>query len=78
MQTAVYWLSLIMIFLIPWEGIVAFPGFGSASRLVGLVVAASWLLLIIIRGGIRKISLFHVFMLLFSMERDKYLLELIS
>jgi O-antigen ligase len=54
-----------MIFLIPWEGIAALSGFGSASRLIGLVVAASWLLLIIIRGEFRKITPFHVFVFLF-------------
>jgi hypothetical protein len=68
-----------MIFLIPWEGIAALSGFGSASRLIGLVVAASWLLLIIIRGEFRKITPFHVFVFLFFfVERDEYLLELIS
>ena len=65
MRTVTYWLSLIMIFMVPWEGIAALPGFGSASRLLGLAVAASWLFLIIIKGEFRKITAFHVFVFLF-------------
>jgi O-antigen ligase len=65
MRTVTYWLSLIMIFLIPWEGIAALPGFGSASRLLGLAVAGFWLLSVIISGGFRKITWFHVFVFLF-------------
>lgn len=65
MRTVTYWLSLLMIFLIPWEGIAGFPGLGSASRLMGFVVGASWLLMVIIRRRIRKIAPFHVFVFLF-------------
>lgn len=67
MRTVTYWLSLIMIFFIPWEGIAALPGFGTASRIVGILVAASWLFLIIIRGSVRKITPLHVFVFLFFM-----------
>lgn len=65
MRKIAYWLSLLMIFLIPWEGIVVLPDLGTASRLVGLMTLATWLLALIIGERVRKITPFHVFVFLF-------------
>ena len=35
MRTVAYWLSLILIFVIPWENAILFEGVGTASRAVG-------------------------------------------
>lgn len=65
MRKANYWLSLIMIWLMPWMDMVHIPGMGTLSRVVGLVVAAFWLWLVILAGRARKPTLFHLAALLF-------------
>jgi O-antigen ligase len=54
MRRFVYWLSLVMIFTIPWEGAFHLPGFGTAATVMGLVVGACWLVMIAISGRMRK------------------------
>ena len=54
MRTFVYWLSLVMIFTIPWEGAFHLPGLGTAATVMGLVVGACWLVMIAISGRTRK------------------------
>ena len=39
MRTFAFRLSLVFIFLIPWEGVLELPGMGSAARLIGLATA---------------------------------------
>lgn len=65
MRTLTYWLSILMIFVMPWEGLVNFPGLGTMSRLMGFAVAAMWLLSALISNRVRKITPFHVFVFLF-------------
>jgi O-antigen ligase len=55
-RTFVYWLSLVMIFTIPWEGAFHLPGFGTAATVMGLVVGACWLVMIAMSGRTRKPS----------------------
>jgi O-antigen ligase len=54
MRTFVYWLSLVMIFTIPWEGAFHLPGLGTAATVMGLVVGACWLVMIAMSGRMRK------------------------
>ena len=42
MRTITYWLSLSLIFVIPWENLSHIEGVGTLGRAIGLVVAASW------------------------------------
>jgi O-antigen ligase len=59
MRTVAFWASLILIFVIPWEAIIMFPGLGTVSRMIGLAVAAFWLLTVAVTGGFRKPRAFH-------------------
>ncbi len=54
MRRVVYWLSLILIFTIPWEGAFHLPGFGSAATVVGIVVGACWIVMVSITGRMRQ------------------------
>jgi len=54
MRRFVYWLSLVMIFTIPWEGAFHLPGFGTAATVMGIVVGACWLVMIALSGRMRK------------------------
>jgi len=60
-----YWLSLVLIFTIPWEDSLSIPALGSFTKLLGLVVAGFWFLTILTEGRFRKPHLFHAFVLLF-------------
>ena len=65
MRTLTYWLSLLMIFMIPWEGLSVVSGLGTISRLVGMVVIVFWLATIIIENKVRQIVPFHLLVFLF-------------
>jgi O-antigen ligase len=54
MRRVVYWLSLVLIFTIPWEGAFHLPGLGTAATVMGLVVGACWLVTIVITGRTRE------------------------
>ena len=51
MRKIVYWLSLVMIFTIPWEGAFHLPGFGTAATIMGLIVTALWIALVAMTGS---------------------------
>lgn len=65
MRRATFWLSLVLIFVLPWEDSVAAAGLGSIAKVMGLVVAACWLSTILIEGRFRNPQLFHGLVLLF-------------
>lgn len=52
-------------FVIPWEGVIRFEGFGSIGRLVGAVALAGALLQVLVARGLRPLLWFHFFVLLF-------------
>jgi O-antigen ligase len=54
MRRVVYWLSLVLIFTIPWEGAFHLPGLGTAATVMGLVVGACWIVTIVITGRTRE------------------------
>ena len=60
MRKIVYWLTLVLIFMIPWEGVVEFAGLGTAARLMGLVVGACWLVMVASTGRLRRPGAFVV------------------
>jgi O-antigen ligase len=65
MRKITYLFSLAFIFTIPWEGVINVPGLGTAAKLVGFVLAASWIVTIIITNRLRKPGLFHILVVLF-------------
>ncbi len=64
MRSIAFALSLVFIFLIPWEGMVRFP-WGTVAKILGLAVGAFWLGTIIIQGRLRKLTPYHVIVCLF-------------
>lgn len=58
-------LSLLFIFLLPWEDSISTSGWGSLARVVGLLLAGLWLATILMEGRFRKPHLFHFLVLLF-------------
>lgn len=65
MGTITYWLSLSMIFIIPWENMIDVEGVGTLSRAMGLVVAASWVATVVSTRGLRKPRPIHLVFFLF-------------
>lgn len=65
MRKLVFWLSLLLIFIIPWENMIVLPGLGTISRTLGLSVAAFWFVSLLSSGYLRKPHPFHVFIFLF-------------
>jgi O-antigen ligase len=62
-------LSLILIFLIPWEGAAKFGGLGTATKLVGFLTTALWLAAILLTNRLRKPGLFQITVLLLVVWR---------
>ena len=54
MRKIVYWLSLVMIFTIPWEGAFHLPCLGTTATVMGLIVGACWLVMIVVAGQMRR------------------------
>ena len=67
MRTIALGLSLVFIFMIPWEGIIELPGLGTAAKLVGFVLAAFWLLTVVFTNDVRKPTVFHILVCLFAL-----------
>ena len=65
MRKITYWLSLILIFVIPWENILVFPGLGTIGRVVGLLTGCFWIYTVIKSRKIRKLHSFHWLFFLF-------------
>lgn len=54
MRAIVYRLSLLVIFMIPWEGIIRLPGLGTAAKLAGLALAVFWVTTVAVTGRVRR------------------------
>jgi O-antigen ligase len=65
MRKITYFLSLVLMFALPWEDSISIPGLGSLARLMGFVVAGFWLGTILLEGKFRKPNLFHALVLMF-------------
>lgn len=64
MRSIAFALSLVFIFIVPWEGLVRFP-LGTLARSLGLVVGLIWLATLLIQGRMRKFTPYHVMVCLF-------------
>ncbi len=65
MRTAALWLSLVLVFTIPWEDAINVVGLGTLTRVIGMLVGAVWLISVLLEGRFRKPHPFHMFMYLF-------------
>ena len=65
MRAITYWLSLGMIFIIPWENVVHLEGVGTLARATGILVAGFWILTVLVTGSFRRLHAFHVVAMLF-------------
>ena len=65
MRKIAFWLSLSLIFVVPWENMIVLPGIGTVSRLLGAVVGGFWLFTVIFTGKLRSLRPFHAFTILF-------------
>lgn len=54
MRKIVYWVSLILLFMIPWEGVIELAGLGSAAKVIGLVAGGLWVATVVTTGRLRK------------------------
>ena len=59
MRRYAYWLMLALVFTLPWENVAELPGIGRVSRLVGLLLAVTWVLAVIESGWVRAPRVSH-------------------
>ncbi len=64
-RTVAYALSLVLIFMIPWEGVVQVSGVGNGTKALGLAVGVFWLISVVATGRFRRPEVFHVVIYLF-------------
>lgn len=60
MRRAAYWMSLGVVFTVPWENVVEITGLGTVARAVGLLAALLWLMAQSLEGAMRRPDAFHV------------------
>lgn len=60
MRRLAYWLTLTLIFTIPFKEIFVLSDVGSVSRILGLLASLVWLGAVLQRGYIRRPSIFHL------------------
>ena len=54
MRRTVYRLSLVLIFMMPWEGAIRFASSDTGASVAGLVIGALWLTTVVMSGHIRR------------------------
>ena len=54
MRRLAFWLTVAVVFTLPWENVAGVPGVGSISRAVGLAAAAAWGLALLGTGSVRR------------------------
>ena len=65
MRRITFALTLGFLFMLPWEDSSVALGLGSLAKVLGMVLAAFWLVTLFIEGRFRKPHLFHFLVLLF-------------
>ena len=65
MRKISFWISLSIIFVIPWENMINIEGLGTISRIAGFAVGAIWILTVLATREIRKPDIFHIAFILF-------------
>ena len=67
MRRIAFLLSLVLILMIPWEGVIDLPGLGTAAKMMGLGVAGVWLVSVVASGRLRRPGLFHITVFVFML-----------
>jgi O-antigen ligase len=65
MRTFAFVLSLVFIFVVPWEGVIEFPGLGTAAKVIGFLTGVFWVAAVVITNRFRKPSQFQTMVFLF-------------
>jgi O-antigen ligase len=65
MRRISFWLSLLLIFAIPWENSAHIEGLGSLAKLIGVAAAGMWIATVSRSGEFRRLTPFHITALLF-------------
>jgi O-antigen ligase len=65
MRRVAFWLSLVLIFMIPWENSITVGSLGTLARVTGILAAAVWVGAVLVTGRFRKSHLFHMVVYLF-------------
>jgi len=65
MRFVAFGLSLVFVFIIPWENAITIGELGTLTRVIGLLMAAFWVVKILTTGKFRKPRPFHVAIFLF-------------
>jgi len=60
MHHIAFWLSLILIFMIPWENGVTIENLGTLTRAIGLFAVGFWVFSVLTTGRLRKPHAFHL------------------
>src|SRR5687768_221725 len=60
MRTIALALSLVLNFMIPWEGVIQIPGLGTGVKFLGFVLAIFWLATVLATKRLRKPGLFQI------------------
>jgi O-antigen ligase len=67
MRTLAFLLSLVFVFVVPWEGTIELPGLGTAAKMIGLATGAAWVASVLITNRFRRPRPFHIVVCLFVM-----------
>lgn len=65
MRTITYWLSLLFIFMLPWENILMVDGGETISKFLGIGIAGVWLFTVVATNKMRIPLPFHLTVVLF-------------
>jgi hypothetical protein len=60
MRTVTFWLSLVLIFVMPWENIIEIRSLGTLAKGTGLLMMVFWAATVLVTGGFRKPRPFHL------------------
>ena len=66
MQTVARLAILVFVFTIPWENMIVIPGFGTISRLTGVIAFGLGVIAFLMKPQFRSMKLFHLLFLIFT------------
>lgn len=67
MQTVARLAILVFVFTIPWENMIVIPGFGTISRLTGVIAFGLGVIAFLMKPQFRSMKSFHLLFLIFAM-----------
>ena len=65
MRKITYNISLLFIFIIPWENFIVLENFGTISRIIGFLLIGLWFLTVVSTNRVKKLHPFHVIVIFF-------------